>query len=98
MRARGFGQWVGMALCIAFIAGPPQHHPGIITEFVNQFKSNPGQLIPSLDADARTVEATARDAGPILRWRGDWVRSKGHTASLQGCDRCRPWPRPRWPA
>ena len=64
MRARGFGRWVGMALCIAFIAGPAAAAcitPPLSPEFVNQFKSNPEQLISSADTDARTVEATARD-------------------------------------
>lgn len=64
MRSRGFGPRVGTALCIAFIAGPAAAAciaPPLSPEFVNQFKSNPGQLIPSPDTDARTVEATARD-------------------------------------
>ena len=64
MRSRGFGRRVGTALCIAFIAGPAAAAcitPPLSPEFVNQFKSNPGQLIPSPDTDARTVEATARD-------------------------------------
>ena len=64
MRARDLGRQVGMALCIAFIAGPAAAAcitPPLSPELVNQFKSNPGQLIPSPDTDARTVEATARD-------------------------------------
>ena len=40
---------------------PPASRPPLSPEFVNQFKSNPGTLIPSLDTDARSVEATARD-------------------------------------
>jgi hypothetical protein len=64
MRARDLGRGVGLALGIAFIAGPAAAAcvtPPLSPEFVNQFKSNPGQLIKSPDTDARTVEATARD-------------------------------------
>jgi hypothetical protein len=64
MRSRGLGRRVGTALCIAFIAGPAAAAcitPPLSPEFVNQFKSNPGTLIPSPDTDARSVEATARD-------------------------------------
>jgi hypothetical protein len=64
MRASDLGRRVGLVLCIAFIAGPAAAAciaPPLSPEFVNQFKSNPGQLIPSPDTDARTVEATARD-------------------------------------
>ena len=64
MRASELGRGLGLALCIAFIAGPAAAAciaPPLSPEFVNQFKSNPGQLIPSPDTDARAVEATARD-------------------------------------
>jgi hypothetical protein len=65
MRARGLGPRFGTAVCIAFLAGPATAAcitPPLSPEFVDQFKSNPsGHLIPSLDIDARTVEATARD-------------------------------------
>ena len=64
MRANELGRGLGLALCIAFIAGPAAAAciaPPLSPEFVNQFKSNPGQLIPKPDTDARTVEATARD-------------------------------------
>ncbi len=65
MRARGLGPRFGAAVCIAFLAGPATAAcitPPLSPEFVDQFKSNPsGHLIPSLDTDARTVEATARD-------------------------------------
>jgi|GEM_PF-1887165 len=64
MRARDLRRRVGMAFCIALIAGPAAAAcitPPLSPEFVNQFKSNPGQLIPSPDTDARSVEATARD-------------------------------------
>jgi hypothetical protein len=64
MRASDLGRGVGLALCIAFFAGPAAAAciaPPLSPEFVNQFKSNPAQLIPSPDTDARSVEATARD-------------------------------------
>ena len=64
MRASELGRGLGLALCIAFMAGPAAAAciaPPLSPEFVNQFKSNPGQLIPGADTDARTVEATARD-------------------------------------
>ena len=64
MRASELGRGLGLALCIAFLAGPAAAAciaPPLSPEFVNQFKSNPGQLIPGPDTDARTVEATARD-------------------------------------
>jgi hypothetical protein len=64
MRARELKRGAGLVLCVAFIAGPAAAAciaPPLSPEFVNQFKSNPGQLIPGPDTDARTVEATARD-------------------------------------
>ena len=64
MRPKDLSRGLGVAIWFAFFAGPAAAAciiPPLSPEFVNQFKSNPGQLIPSPDTDARTVEATARD-------------------------------------
>ncbi|HWF46896.1 MAG TPA: hypothetical protein VG168_07825 [Bryobacteraceae bacterium] len=64
MRTKDLSRGLWAAIWLAFIAGPAAAGciiPPLSPELVNQFKSNPGNLIPSPDTDARTVEATARD-------------------------------------
>jgi hypothetical protein len=62
MRIRGLSLW--LMLCFAVIASPASAScitPPLSAEFIKQFKSNPGGLIPTPDTDARTVEVSTRD-------------------------------------
>lgn len=64
MRTRDVVNGISLALSCALIAGAAAAaciSPPLSPEFVNQFKSNPGQLIANPDTDAHSVEATARN-------------------------------------
>src|ERR1700732_765863 len=64
MRTRIFSRELWLMLCFAAVASPVSAAcitPPLSAEFIKQFKSNPGGLIPTPDTDARTVEVSTRD-------------------------------------
>jgi hypothetical protein len=77
MRTRIFSRELWLMLCFAVVASPASAAcitPPLSAEFIKQFKSNPGGLIPTPDTDARTVEVLTRDlAGTDPRLASDLV-------------------------
>jgi hypothetical protein len=77
MQTRIFSRELWLMLCFAVVASPASAaciSPPLSAEFINHFKSNPSGLIPTPDADSRTVEALTRDlAGTDPRLASDLV-------------------------